>query len=74
VGGFLWRVPRLLILALAVVIGIGLWRFLLPAHIKARRGVPLLTLIIALLVAIAVVSLVHPDYRAIFEDAGASER
>jgi hypothetical protein len=37
------------------------------------RGVPLLTLIIALLIAIAVVSQVHPTYWAIFADAAPSE-
>jgi hypothetical protein len=73
IGGFVLRIPRLVIPLLAAAIGIGLWRFLLPQRVKAMRGVPLLLVIIALLIAIAVVSLVHPDYWAIFEDAGPNE-
>ncbi|MCD6031593.1 MAG: hypothetical protein K0S78_3767 [Thermomicrobiales bacterium] len=73
IGGFLWRIPRLVVPTLAAAIGIGLWRFLLPQRVKAMRGVPLLTLIIALLIAIAVVSQVHPTYWAIFADAAPSE-
>ncbi len=73
IGGFLWRIPRLVVPALAAAIGIGLWWFLLPRSAKAVRGAPLLTAIIALLVAIAVVWLVHPAYSINFEDAGSNE-
>jgi hypothetical protein len=68
IGAFLWRVPRLVVLTLGATIGIGVWRFLLPERVKARRGSLLATAIIALLISIAVLSLVHPAYRSLFED------
>ena len=67
VGGFLWRVPRLLIPMLAVVIGVGLWRYLVPERAKIRRGTLLVTAIFALLVALLVTSWWHPTYQSIFE-------
>jgi hypothetical protein len=73
IGGFLWRVPRLVIPTLAAIIGIGLWRFLLPERVKQQRGALLVTAIVALLFAIAVLSLVHPTYQSIFADAGPYE-
>jgi hypothetical protein len=72
-GAFLWRVPRLVVPLLAAVIGMGAWQFLLPQRLKALRGVPLLTAIVALLLAIAVLSLVHPTYQFIFAEAGLNE-
>jgi hypothetical protein len=68
IGSFLWRMPRLFIPSLAAIIGIGLWRFLLPERIKEQRGALLVTGIIALLISIAVLSLVHPTYQSIFAD------
>ena len=41
VGGFLWRIPRLLVPTLAAAIGVGLWRFLLPGRVKEQRRRPL---------------------------------
>ena len=67
VGGFLWRVPRMLIPTLAVIIGVGLWRYLVPERAKARRGALLVTAIIALLISLLVTSLVHPTYQSMFE-------
>ena len=70
VGGFLWRIPRLLIPTLAVVIGVGLWRYLVPERAKARRGALLVTSIVSLLVALLVTSLAHPAYQSVFEAPG----
>jgi hypothetical protein len=69
VGGFLWRVPRLVAPVLALCIGVGLWRFVLPRRLKEQRGALGATAIVALLISIAVLSLVHPTYRSIFEGA-----
>jgi hypothetical protein len=68
VGGFLWRVPRLVAPTLALGIGVGLWRFVLPRRLKEHRGALLVTAIVSLLISIAVLSLTHPTYRSIFED------
>jgi hypothetical protein len=67
VGGFLWRIPRLVTLTLATVIGAGLWHYLVPERCKAWRGSLLATAIVALLVAMFLTSLVHPTYQSIFE-------
>jgi hypothetical protein len=67
VGGFLWRIPRLVTLTLATVIGAGLWHYLVPERSKAWRGSLLATAIVALLVAMFLTSLVHPTYQSIFE-------
>jgi hypothetical protein len=72
IGGFLWRFPRLVVPALAAGIGIGAWQFLLPRRFKALRGAPLLTAIVAWVIAILVLSRVHPTYQSIFADAGAN--
>jgi hypothetical protein len=72
IGGFLWRLPRLVIPTLAAIIGTGVWRFLLPERVKAHRGAVLVTAIIALLVAIAVLSLMHPAYQPIFAGDGSN--
>jgi hypothetical protein len=69
VGGFLWRVPRLVAPTLALCIGVGLWRFVLPRRLKEQRGALVITAIVALLISMAVLSLVHPTYRSIFEEA-----
>ncbi|HEU0116834.1 MAG TPA: hypothetical protein VFQ80_19225, partial [Thermomicrobiales bacterium] len=69
VGGFFWHIPRLVVLALASVIGTANWRFLLPERIKERRGALLATAIAALLLAIAITSLAEPVCRSIFEVA-----
>jgi hypothetical protein len=62
VGGFLGRMPRLVVLALATIMGAAVWRLLLPERVKARRGALLATAIVALLAAIALTSLAHPTY------------
>lgn len=67
VGGFLWRIPRLVGLTLATVIGAGLWHYLVPERFKAWRGSLLMTAIVALLVSMLVISLVHPTYQSVFE-------
>jgi hypothetical protein len=69
VGGFLWRVPRLVAPTLALCIGVGLWRLVLPKRLKEQRGALVITAIVALLISMAVLSLVHPTYRSIFEEA-----
>jgi hypothetical protein len=71
-GTLLWRFPRLVVPALAAGIGIGAWQFLLPRRLKALRGAPLLTVIVAWVIAILVLSRVHPTYQSIFADAGAN--
>ena len=73
IGGFLWRVPRLVAPTLALCIGVGLWRFVLPKRLKEQRGALVTTAIVALLISIAVLSLVHPTYQSIFEDARLNE-
>ena len=72
-AGLFLRFPKLAVPALGTAIGVGLWRVLLPQRVKSARGAPLLTLIIALLVAIAVDSLVHPAHWTIFEDTEPNE-
>lgn len=67
VGGFLWRIPRLVVLAFATLIAAAIWRYLVPLRMKQQRGVLLATAIVALLVALAVTSLLHPTYQSIFE-------
>jgi hypothetical protein len=67
VGGFLWRIPRLVTLTLATVIGAGLWHYLVPERSKGWRGSLLATAIVALLVAMLLTSLVHPTYQSVFE-------
>lgn len=67
VGGFLWRVPRLVALTLATVIGAGLWHYLVPERFKAWRGALLMTAIVALLVSMLVIDLAHPTYQSVFE-------
>lgn len=62
VGGFLWRMPRLVVLALATIMGAAVWRLLLPERVKERRGALLATAIVALLAAIVITSLAHPTY------------
>ena len=67
VGGFLWRVPGLLVPTLAVIIGAGLWRYLVPERVKERRAALLATAIVALLASVLVTSLVHPTYQSVVE-------
>jgi hypothetical protein len=38
VGGFLWRVPRLVGPTLALGIGVGLWRFVLPRGSRSSEA------------------------------------
>jgi hypothetical protein len=54
--------PRLVVLALATIMGAAVWRLLLPERVKARRGALLATAIVALLAAIVITSLAHPTY------------
>lgn len=67
VGGFLWRVPRLVMLTLATAIGALLWRYVVPESYKERRGALLATVIAALLIAVAVTSQAHPTYQSVIE-------
>ena len=73
IGAFLWRLPRLVVPALAAAIGVGVWQFLLPRRIKERHGVLLLVAVVAWLASMAVLSLVHPTYQSIFAGAGSDE-
>jgi hypothetical protein len=70
IGGFLWRLPPLVVPALAAAIAVGAWRFPLPQRLKEVRGMPLLAAIIALLISIVVLSAAHPTYQSTFADAG----
>ncbi len=72
VGAFLWHVPRLLIPALAVAIGVGLWRFLVPAPVKTHRAALAVTATVALLIAMLATFLAHPAYEAIFGAPGSN--
>jgi hypothetical protein len=73
IGGFLWRMPRLVLPTLATVIGIGLWRFVLPHRVKEQRGALLGTAIVSLVISTAVLSVVHPTYQSVFEILGSDE-
>jgi hypothetical protein len=64
-GGFLWRLPKLAVPLLAAIIAVAMWRLLLPERLKTQRGILLVTAVEALLVSVAVLSLVSP---AIFAD------
>ena len=67
VGGFLWRIPRLVILTVAAVIGAGLWRYLVPERVKAWRGCPAGNGDRRAARLRGLTSLVHPTYRSVFE-------
>ncbi len=70
IGGFLWRAPRLVMPAIATVVGLAIWRFVLPQTIKEQRAAFLVTSIAALVVSVLALSLVHPTYRSFFELLG----